>query len=114
MQFIPLILVLITALITIIIGLVNEIEIILCLKNLSIVIILFYIIGNIVKKLLGLIIGMEKVNEELIEDIFFFKYFNMFIAIIKKFEVFRKHMLPSTKGHLKVFFHKTISPKNCT
>ena len=65
MQFIPLILVLVTALITIIIGLVNENEIILCLKNLSIVIILFYIIGNIVKKLLSLILNMENnVSEE--------------------------------------------------
>lgn len=65
MQYIPLIMVLVSSLITIVIGLFKRIEIILCLKNLSIVIILFYIIGNIVKKLLSLILNMENnVSEE--------------------------------------------------
>jgi hypothetical protein len=64
MQYIPLVMVLLASLITLTIGLVKKFEIIFCLKILSIVIILFYIIGNIVKKLLGLIIDMEKVDEE--------------------------------------------------
>ena len=56
--------VLLASLITLIISLIKKFEIIFSLKNLSIVIILFYIIGNIVKKLLGLIMDMEKVDEE--------------------------------------------------
>lgn len=68
MQYIPLTMVLIAALITIIIGLVKKFEIIFCLKILSIVIILFYIIGNIVKKVLGYIIDMEKMSEEVKEE----------------------------------------------
>lgn len=72
MQYIPLIMVLVGSLITILIGLFKKIEIILCLKNLSIVIILFYIIGNIVKYVLTAILKMEdgknKENEEQTED----------------------------------------------
>ena len=72
MQYIPLIMVLVSALITILIGLFKKIEIILCLKNLSIVIILFYIIGNIVKYVLTAIMkmndGQEETNEEQTED----------------------------------------------
>ncbi len=72
MQYIPLIMVLVGSLITILIGLFKKIEIILCLKNLSIVIILFYIIGNIVKYVLTAILkmndGEKKENEELTED----------------------------------------------
>ena len=67
MQYIPLIMVLIASLITILISLFNKIKIILCLKNLSIVIILFYIIGNIVKKVLGLILEMDRVSGTVIE-----------------------------------------------
>ena len=68
MQYIPLIMVLIASLITILISLFNKIKIILCLKNLSFVIILFYIIGNIVKKVLGLILEMDRVSETVIEN----------------------------------------------
>jgi hypothetical protein len=64
--------VLVGSLITILIGLFKKIEIILCLKNLSIVIILFYIIGNIVKYVLTAILKMEdgknEENEEQTED----------------------------------------------
>ena len=59
MQYIPLIMVLVGSLITILIGLFKKIEIILCLKNLSIVIILFYIIGNIVKYIVSKILTMD-------------------------------------------------------
>ena len=73
MQYIPLIMVLIAALITILISLFKKIAIIFCLKILSIVIILFYIIGNIVKKVLGLILSMEdslgkEKKEEMTDD----------------------------------------------
>jgi hypothetical protein len=64
MQYIPLVMVLLASLITLVISLVKNFEIIFSLKILSIVIILFYIIGNIVKKLLCLIIDVEKVDEE--------------------------------------------------
>lgn len=63
MQYIPLLMVLVGAFITILIGLVKKIEIILCLKNLSIVIILFYIIGNIVKYVLTAIMKMNDEND---------------------------------------------------
>lgn len=63
-RFITVILVLVASIITIIVSIFNDFEIIFSLKILAIVIILFYIIGNIVKKLLGLIIDMEKVDEE--------------------------------------------------
>ncbi|MBE5934374.1 MAG: hypothetical protein E7262_01105 [Lachnospiraceae bacterium] len=65
MQYIPLTMVLIAALITIVIGLVKKFEIIFCLKILSIVIILFYIIGNIVKNIL---IAIMKMNDEQDEE----------------------------------------------
>ena len=63
MQYIPLVMVLLASLITLIISLVKNYEIIFSLKILSIVIILFYIIGNIVKKLLVLIIDIENVED---------------------------------------------------
>ena len=59
MQYIPLTMVLIGALITLLIGLIKKFEIIFCLKILSIVIILFYIIGNIVKTILIAIMNMN-------------------------------------------------------
>ena len=63
MQYIPLVMVLLASLITLSISLIKNFEIIFSLKILSIVIILFYIIGNIVKKLLVLIIDIENVED---------------------------------------------------
>jgi hypothetical protein len=72
MQYIPLIMVLLASLITLIISLVKNFEIIFSLKILSIIIILFYIIGNIVKYVLTAILKMEdgknEENEEQTED----------------------------------------------
>ena len=69
MQYIPLTMVLIGALITLLIGLFKKIEIIFCLKILSIVIILFYIIGNIVKNILIAIMNMDSEQDMNREDI---------------------------------------------
>ena len=69
MQYIPLTMVLIGALITLLIGLIKKIEIIFCLKILSIVIILFYIIGNIVKNILIAIMKMDDEQDMNREDI---------------------------------------------
>ena len=64
----------------------------------------FYSDGNIASK--------EKIEFEIVVTMLL-KWGNMFVVIVKEFEVFREHMFSSTKGHSKVFFHKTISPKNC-
>ena len=69
MQYIPLTMVLIGALITLLIGLIKKFEIIFCLKILSIVIILFYIIGNIVKNILIAIMKMDDEQDMNREDI---------------------------------------------
>ena len=61
MQYIPLIMVLLASLVTLIISLYQKLNVIFSLKILVIVIILFYIIGNIVKVVLSKIIDMDKV-----------------------------------------------------
>ena len=58
-RFIPILMVLIASIITLLVSLFNDFEIIFSLKILSIVIILFYIIGNIVKLLVNKILTME-------------------------------------------------------
>ncbi len=59
MRFIPVIMVLIASIITIIVSIFNDFEIIFSLKILAIVIILFYIIGNIVKSIIKKILTMD-------------------------------------------------------
>ena len=58
-RLIPILMVLIASIITLLVSLFNDFEIIFSLKILSIVIILFYIIGNIVKLLVNKILTME-------------------------------------------------------
>ena len=58
-RFIPAIMVMIASIITIIISIFNDSEINFNLKNLAIVIILFYIIGNIVKYIVSKILTMD-------------------------------------------------------
>lgn len=58
-RFIPAIMVLIASIITILVSIFNNFEIIFSLKNLVIVIILFYIIGNIVKLVVSKILIMD-------------------------------------------------------
>ena len=58
-RLIPVIMVLIASMITILVSIFNDFEIIFSLKILAIVIILFYIIGNIVKLLVNKILTME-------------------------------------------------------
>ena len=58
-RFIPILMVLIASIITLLVSIFNDFEIIFSLKILSIVIILFYIIGNIVKLLVRKILTME-------------------------------------------------------
>ena len=58
-RFIPILMVLIASIITLLVSLFNDFEIIFSLKILAIVIILFYIIGNIVKLLVNKILTME-------------------------------------------------------
>ena len=58
-RFIPILMVLIASRITLLVSIFNDFEIIFSLKILSIVIILFYIIGNIVKLLVNKILTME-------------------------------------------------------
>ena len=58
-RFIPILMVLIASIITLLVSLFNDFEIIFSLKILVIVIILFYIIGNIVKLLVNKILTME-------------------------------------------------------
>ena len=58
-RFIPILMVLIASIITLLVSLFNDFEIIFSLKILVIVIILFYIIGNIVKLLVRKILTME-------------------------------------------------------
>ena len=58
-RFIPILMVLIASIITLLTSIFNDFEIIFSLKILSIVIILFYIIGNIVKLLVNKILTME-------------------------------------------------------
>ena len=58
-RFIPVILVLVASIITIIVSIFNDFEIIFSLKILAIVIILFYIIGNIVKSITKKILTMD-------------------------------------------------------
>ena len=58
-RFIPIIMVLIASIITLLVSIFNDFEIIFSLKILAIVIIIFYIIGNIVKLLVNKILTME-------------------------------------------------------
>ena len=58
-RFIPILMVLIASIITLLVSIFNDFEIIFSLKILAIVIILFYIIGNIVKLLVKKILTME-------------------------------------------------------
>ena len=58
-RFIPILMVLIASIITLLVSLFNDFEIIFSLKILAIVIIIFYIIGNIVKLLVNKILTME-------------------------------------------------------
>ena len=58
-RFIPILMVLIASIITLLVSLFNDFEIIFSLKILTIVIIIFYIIGNIVKLLVKKILTME-------------------------------------------------------
>ena len=58
-RFIPILMVLIASMITLLVSIFNDFEIIFSLKILAIVIILFYIIGNIVKLLVNKILTME-------------------------------------------------------
>ena len=58
-RFIPILMVLIASIITLLVSIFNDFEIIFSLKILAIVIILFYIIGNIVKLLVNKILTME-------------------------------------------------------
>ena len=58
-RFIPILMVLIASIITLLVSLFNDFEIIFSLKILAIVIILFYIIGNIVILLVNKILTME-------------------------------------------------------
>ena len=58
-RFIPILMVLIASIITLLVSIFNDFEIIFSLKILSIVIILFYIIGNIVKLLVKKILTMD-------------------------------------------------------
>ena len=58
-RFIPILMVLIASIITLLVSLFNDFEIIFSLKILAIVIIIFYIIGNIVKLLVKKILTME-------------------------------------------------------
>ena len=58
-RFIPILMVLIASIITLLVSLFNVFEIIFSLKILAIVIIIFYIIGNIVKLLVNKILTME-------------------------------------------------------
>ena len=58
-RFIPILMVLIASIITLLVSLFNDFEIIFSLKILAIVIILFYIIGNIVKLLVKKILTMD-------------------------------------------------------
>ena len=58
-RFIPILMVLIASIITLLVSIFNDFEIIFSLKILVIVIILFYIIGNIVKLLVNKILTME-------------------------------------------------------
>lgn len=58
-RFIPVILVFIASIITIVVSIFNDFEIIFSLKILAIVIILFYIIGNIVKSIVRKILTMD-------------------------------------------------------
>ena len=58
-RFIPIIMVLIASIITLLVSIFNDFEIIFSLKILAIVIIIFYIIGNIVKLLVKKILTME-------------------------------------------------------
>ena len=58
-RLIPILMVLIASIITLLVSLFNDFEIIFSLKILVIVIILFYIIGNIVKLLVNKILTME-------------------------------------------------------
>ena len=58
-RFIPILMVLIASIITLLVSIFNDFEIIFSLKILAIVIILFYIIGNIVKLLVRKILTME-------------------------------------------------------
>ena len=68
-RFIPILMVLIASIITLLVSIFNDFEIIFSLKILAIVIILFYIIGNIVKVVLSKIMDMDKeVNEDKAED----------------------------------------------
>ena len=68
-RFIPTMLVLVSSIITLLISIFNDFEIIFSLKILVIVIILFYIIGNIVKTLIGKILTMEmEVTDSLQEE----------------------------------------------
>ena len=68
-RFIPALMVMISSIITLLISIFNDFEIIFSLKILAIVIILFYIIGNIVKTLIGKILTMEmEVTDSLQEE----------------------------------------------
>ena len=68
-RFIPTMLVLVSSIITLLLSIFNDFEIIFSLKILVIVIILFYIIGNIVKTLIGKILTMEmEVTDSLQEE----------------------------------------------
>lgn len=68
-RFIPALMVMISSIITLLISIFNDFEIIFSLKILVIVIILFYIIGNIVKTLIGKILTMEmEVTDSLQEE----------------------------------------------
>ena len=58
-RFIPILMVLIASIITLLVSIFNDFEIIFSLKILAIVIIIFYIIGNIVKLLVKKILTME-------------------------------------------------------
>ena len=58
-RFIPILMVLIASIITLLVSIFNDFEIIFSLKILTIVIIIFYIIGNIVKLLVNKILTME-------------------------------------------------------
>ena len=58
-RFTPILMVLIASIITLLVSLFNDFEIIFSLKILAIVIIIFYIIGNIVKLLVKKILTME-------------------------------------------------------
>ena len=58
-RFIPILMVLIASIITLLVSIFNDFEIIFSLKIFAIVIILFYIIGNIVKLLVNKILTME-------------------------------------------------------